>query len=139
MYKNQGMNEYQNCGLRLDAVMYYAVAGRFGYQPQKVGCGQHKQAVIWSVIGYQIFLQNFIYFEQETSFLLHFQVLPKRFLPNKSKIQSKVFFFQPLINESKQIMEMLFSYVTSLKEILLGKKLSRLKSMLPIAHVFEKL
>ena len=36
-------------------------------------------------------------------------------------------------------MEMLFSYVTSLKEILVGKKLSRLKSMLPIAHVFEKL
>ena len=133
------MNEYQNCGLRLDAVMYYAVAGRFGYQPQKVGCGQHKQAVIWSVIGYQIFLQNFIYFEQETSFLLHFQVLPKRFLPNKSKIQSKVIFFQPLINESKQIMKMLFSYVTSLKEILVGKKLSRLKSMLPITHVFEKL
>ena len=36
------MNEYQNCGLRLDAVMYYAVAGRFGYQSQKVGCGYHK-------------------------------------------------------------------------------------------------
>ena len=139
MWENsyQGMNEYQNCGLRLDAVMYYAVAGRFSYQPQKVGCGQHKQAVIWSVIGYQIFLQNFIYFEQETSFLLHFQVLPKRFLPNKSKIQSKVIFFQPLINEPKQIMEMLFSYVISLKEILVGKKLSRLKFMLPI--VFEKL
>ena len=34
-------------------------------------------------------------------------------------------------------MEMLFSYVTSLKEILVGKKLSRLKSMLPIPHVFK--
>ena len=38
-------------------------------------------------------------------------------------------------------MEMLFSYVTSLKEILVGKKLSRLKSMLhcsPETHTSQK-